>query len=95
LVDLVGGGGVDAVAVPGARQYGYGGWGMAALQAHKGWVSLFLMRGADLEDAEGVLEGSGRLLRHVKLRSAEALEQRSAAIRALVVVATRLHPAVV
>ena len=84
---------VDGSIGYGARQYGYGGWGMAALQAHKGWVSLFFMQGAELEDAEGVLEGSGRLLRHVKLRSVEALEERSAAIRALVVAATRIHPA--
>lgn len=84
---------VDGAVGYGARQYGYGGWGMAALQAHKGWVSLFFMQGVRLDDRDGVLEGSGTLLRHVKLRSLEALETRSASIRALVVAATRLHEA--
>ena len=75
----------------GARQYGYGGWGMAALQAHKGWVSLFFMQGVELPDPDGVLEGSGKLMRHVKLRSVEALESNAEAIRTLVVSATVLH----
>lgn len=84
---------VDGALGYGARQYGYGGWGMAALQAHKGWVSLFFMEGVKLDDPDGVLEGSGKLLRHVKLRSLEALETHAASIRALVIAATRMHPA--
>ena len=32
-------------------------------------MSLFLMQGVELPDPEGVLEGSGKLLRHLKLRS--------------------------
>ena len=84
---------VDGAVGYGARQFGYGGWGMAALQAHKGWVSLFFMEGVLLEDPEGVLEGSGKLLRHVKLRSDAALVERATAIRALLVAATRLHQA--
>ncbi len=82
---------VDASIGYGLRQYGYGGWGMASLSVHKGWVSLFFMQGVDLSDPEGVLEGSGKLLRHVKLRSEAALEERAAAIRALLVAATRQH----
>ena len=82
---------VDASIGYGLRQYGYGGWGMASLSAHKGWVSLFFMKGVELSDPEGVLEGSGKLLRHVKLRSEAALGERAAAIRALLVAATRLH----
>ncbi len=50
------------------RQYSYGGWGMAALQAHKGWVSQLLMQGVQLPDLDGVLERSGKLLRHVQPR---------------------------
>jgi len=83
---------VDASIGYGARQYGYGGWGMASLSAHKGWVSLFFMKGVELIDPEGVLGGSGKLLRHVKLRSEAELAERAAAIRSLVVTATRLHP---
>jgi hypothetical protein len=67
----------------GARQYGYGGWGMAALSPHRGWISLFLMRGAALPDPAGVLEGTGKAMRHAKLRSADDLAAKEAALRAL------------
>ncbi len=82
---------VDGSVGYGARQYGYGGWGMAALQVHKGWVSLFFMQGVDLPDPDGVLEGSGKVLRHVKLRSVEALETRAQALRTLLVAARGHH----
>jgi hypothetical protein len=39
----------------GARQYGYNGWGMATLLAHKKWISLVFMRGTDLEDPDRLL----------------------------------------
>jgi hypothetical protein len=71
----------------GAHQFGYGGWGMAALSPHRGWVSLFLMRGATLPDPAGVLEGSGKAMRHVKLRSAEELAEKDAALRSLLAAA--------
>ena len=64
---------VDGVIGYGARQYGYDGWGMGALSPHKGWVSLVLFRGGVLNDPDGLLEGSGALVRHVKLRSVEQL----------------------
>jgi hypothetical protein len=32
------------------------------------WVSVYFFRGADLDDPDGVLEGSGKGMRHVKLR---------------------------
>ena len=64
---------VDGVIGYGARQYGYDGWGMGALSPHKGWVSLVLFRGGALDDPDGLLEGSGALVRHVKLRSVEQL----------------------
>ena len=82
---------VDGSIGYGARQYGYGGWGMAALSAHKGWVSLFFMQGALLPDPNGVLEGSGKLLRHVKLRSLQALEVHTEDVRTLVMAARRMH----
>jgi hypothetical protein len=53
----------------GARQYGYDGWGMAELSAHSKWVSVVFMRGTDLEDPDGLLEGTGKNIRHVRLRS--------------------------
>jgi hypothetical protein len=82
---------VDGTIGYGARQFGYGGWGMAALSPHRGWVSLFLMQGAALPDPKGVLEGTGAQMRHVKLRSLEALEARRAAVRALIEAARGLH----
>ena len=82
---------VDGSIGYGARQYGYGGWGMAALSAHKGWVSLFFMQGVEVPDPDGVLEGSGKLLRHVKLRSIQALETRAEDVRALVMAARCMH----
>ena len=82
---------VDGSIGYGVRQYGYGGWGMAALQAHKGWVSLFFMEGVELPDPEGVLEGSGKLLRHVKLRSLQDLESRAEDVRTLVTAARRMR----
>ncbi len=82
---------VDGSIGYGVRQFGYGGWGMASLAPHRGWVSLFLMKGVEVPDPHGVLEGSGKLLRHVKLRSVEALDARAMAIRALLEAASRLH----
>lgn len=53
----------------GARQFGYDGWGMAALTPYTKWVSITLVRGALLDDPDGLLEGA-TLMRHVKLKSA-------------------------
>lgn len=81
---------VDGVTGYGARQHGYDGWGMAALAAHAKWVSLMFMAGAHLEDPDGVLEGGGKNMRHVKIRSFEHLEQVRGSVRALVETAARL-----
>jgi hypothetical protein len=81
----------DGVTSYGIRQYGYDGWGMAALAAHSKWVSLFFMRGVKLTDSEGLLEGSGKLLRHVKLRSPEQLAQQREALLALIATAARIN----
>lgn len=75
--------GVDAAIGYGARQFGYDGWGMGALMPHKNWVSFVLLRGAVLEDPDGLLEGTGELVRHVKLRSAEELRARRDALTRL------------
>lgn len=81
----------DGMTSYGIRQYGYDGWGMAALAAHSRWVSLFFMRGVGLMDSDGLLEGSGKLLRHLKLRSPEQLQQRRQALLTLIEEATRLN----
>lgn len=74
---------VDGAIGYGARQFGYDGWGMAALTPYAGWVSLGLLRGAALDDPHGLLEGTGALVRHAKLRSAEELSARREPIREL------------
>jgi hypothetical protein len=38
------------------------------------WVSLFFMRGAALPDPSGLLRGSGRRVRHIRLESAAVLK---------------------
>lgn len=82
---------VDGGTGYGARQYGYDGWGMCALSPHKNWVSLYFMRGSELKDPEGVLEGSGKQMRHLKLRSLQEVEERRDVLRRLIQQAARLN----
>lgn len=63
----------DGVIGYGQRQFGYDGWGMAALSPHRNWVSLVLFRGAHLDVPEGLLEGGGPHMRHLKLRTLDEL----------------------
>jgi len=43
-----------------------------AIIAHRDWVNLQLADGADLADPDGLIEGTGKRIRHVKIRSVEA-----------------------
>ncbi len=52
------------------------------LAPQKRHVNLGFMYGAELDDPEGLLEGTGKLLRHIKVRSLEEL--RSPAVKSLV-----------
>jgi len=65
----------------------------AYLFPHKRHVNLGFMRGATLDDPEGLLEGSGKALRHVKIRAEGDAE--GPALRALLAaaVAEREGPA--
>jgi hypothetical protein len=40
-----------------------------AIIAHTSWVNLQLADGADLPDPGGLIEGTGKRIRHVKIRS--------------------------
>jgi hypothetical protein len=52
-----------------------------ALIPHSGWVNLQLAHGALLPNPHGLIEGTGKKIRHVKIRSAElAQDSRIAAI---------------
>jgi hypothetical protein len=55
-----------------------------AIIAHSSWVNLQLADGVDLPDPDGIIEGSGKRIRHIKVRSAEAASSEPivAAIRA-------------
>ncbi|GAB5521771.1 MAG: hypothetical protein RhofKO_40220 [Rhodothermales bacterium] len=55
------------------------------LQPQKDRVNLGFWHGVHLPDPEGLLEGTGKKLRHVKVRSVEAAE--APAVRALVAAA--------
>ena len=43
-----------------------------ALIPHAGWVNLQLADGALLPNPDGLIEGTGKKIRHIKVRSAEA-----------------------
>ncbi|MFT3889726.1 MAG: DUF1801 domain-containing protein [Arachnia sp.] len=74
---------VDASIGYGAHQYGYNGWGLAALTPFTKWVSLTLLQGAHLEDPEGLLTGT-TTMRHVKVASLVELVSASTGISTLI-----------
>jgi len=47
---------------------------IVSLALYPRWVSLFFMRGATLSDPNGLLRGSGRQVRHVKLEPVGILQ---------------------
>jgi hypothetical protein len=53
-----------------------------AIIPHSGHVNLQLADGVDLPDSTGLVEGTGKRIRHVKVRSVEAAS--SPALRAIV-----------
>jgi hypothetical protein len=63
---------------------------VVSLALYPRWVSLFLMRGARLEDPEERLKGGGTSVRHVVLASAAALDE--PAIRKLIAAAAAVAP---
>ena len=53
------------------------------------WVTLFFLRGADLDDPAGLLEGQGKQVRSIRLKRPEDLNSRE--VEALIVQAIRPH----
>lgn len=49
--------------------------GYAYILPHKNWVNLGFYKGADLPDPAGLMEGTGKKLRHVKVRAVEDAER--------------------
>jgi hypothetical protein len=58
------------------------------ISGHTAHANLGFARGAELADPDGIVEGTGKNLRHVKLRTVEAVER--PAVRRLVEAACRL-----
>ena len=56
--------------------------GYAYILPHTSWVNLGFYRGADLSDPDGLLEGAGAKMRHVKIRS--LADAQRPAVRALI-----------
>ncbi|HEY3343942.1 MAG TPA: DUF1801 domain-containing protein [Anaerolineaceae bacterium] len=72
--------------VPDAQEQVYPGWGniqygcgagmkmrFCAIEPGRGYVNLYFQRGADLPDPLHLLVGTGKKMRHVKLRPADPL----------------------
>src|SRR3712207_5544969 len=87
----------DVVEVPWPRQrvvgYGVGPKKMSEhfshITFHKNHVNLGFNYGSELPDPEGLLQGTGKLLRHVKITSPEDLS--NPALRRLLEVASTHH----
>lgn len=47
---------------------------VVSLALYPRWVTLFFMRGAELEDPRGLLRGGGKIVRHVVLKEAGDLD---------------------
>lgn len=56
--------------------------GYAYIMPFRRWVNLGFFQGASLTDPQGLLEGTGAKLRHIKLRTVE--DTKKAGVRALV-----------
>jgi hypothetical protein len=61
-----------------------------AIIAHKAHVNLQLADGALLPDPAGLIEGTGKRIRHVKIRSVEAAA--SPEVRAIIAAQLAAHP---
>lgn len=46
------------------------------LMPYKNYISVIFDRGAELADEPGILEGSGKLMRHIKIRKLEEIKQK-------------------
>ena len=62
---------------------------MFAVIPHSAHVNLQLADGVDLPNADGRIEGTGKRIRHIKVRSAE--DARSAAIASAIAAEVALH----
>ncbi len=68
---------IKALAPEDAREIAYRAWPIryrvgelyvCGIGNYPRWVSIYFFGGADLDDPDGILEGTGKGMRHVKLR---------------------------
>jgi hypothetical protein len=62
---------------------------IVSVAAYPNWVTLFFLHGKDLEDAQGLLQGSGARVRSIRLKPLTLLDSRP--VRALIAQAIRPH----
>jgi hypothetical protein len=77
---------IEQIDMP-ARLIGYGydrtyTGTICGIALQKSYVNLMFSRGTELPDPQGLLEGTGKKARHVKIRSAEDVDR--PAVRALI-----------
>jgi hypothetical protein len=78
----------------GTFNYGTGpkmGDDVAYISFHKAHVNLGFMRGSQLPDPKGLLEGTGKLLRHVKIKKTADITEREADLKVLLKAALEEH----
>ena len=75
----------------GVADYGFGeaGRGFMTIGPQKGYVNLYFMNGVDLEDPTGLLVGTGKRMRHIRVQSPADLKNR--ALHALIRQAAKLQ----
>ena len=61
---------------------------ICSIMPHKDWVNVQFLQGSSLEDPGGLLEGTGKTMRHVKVRSVDEMDPE--ALSALVRLADEL-----
>lgn len=76
--------------VYGSGQYGSGAMGVAYIAPFKDSVNIGFMRGADLPDPRALLEGTGKQMRHIKVRSPEDVDRLERPIASLLTVSATL-----
>lgn len=63
---------------PGWKTVGYGRRKkFCAISPHAAWINLQFHAGAELEDPAGLLSGTGKRMRHVRIDASDALRQAS------------------
>lgn len=56
-----------------------GGRPFVGIMPYKNYVSVIFDRGSEMADELGVLEGSGKQMRHIKIRTLEEIKQKNVA----------------